>query len=212
MTNSHQEAFQLRRFGSEPQDIRDVQPDFCAMPHRLDRIQKRLGVHIISVCKIWFLPPPPPPKRAQNEEKLYKSVEDPQNWHFLWGGGNAILWTKRFYGHLDVSEECPRDRRDISTGQTGHAHRMVAVQKWGLSRRISLCLLNFSLPWEVKELRPRRPGTSVKQPKLRGKKTHIKQKKSSCPQGVLLERGLRRDFLEVAFSSYFLRILASSSF
>ena len=32
--------------------------------------QKSLGVHKILVRKIWF----PPPKRAQNEEKLYKSV------------------------------------------------------------------------------------------------------------------------------------------
>ena len=27
--------------------------------------------------------------------------------------------------------ECPQDRRDISTGQTGHVHEMVAVKKWG---------------------------------------------------------------------------------
>ena len=40
--------------------------------------EKSLGVHKIPVCKIWFYPPPPP-KRAQNEEKLYKSVENPQN-------------------------------------------------------------------------------------------------------------------------------------
>ena len=59
--------------------------------------QKSLGVHKILVRKIWFYLPPP--KRAQNEEKLYKSVENPQNWHFFRGGGegNAILWTKRFF-------------------------------------------------------------------------------------------------------------------
>ena len=33
-------------------------------------------INKILVCKIWFKPPPP--KRAQNEEKLYKSVEYPQ--------------------------------------------------------------------------------------------------------------------------------------
>ena len=36
--------------------------------------QKSLGVHKILVRKIWF-----PPKRARNEEKLYKSIENPQN-------------------------------------------------------------------------------------------------------------------------------------
>ena len=66
-------------------------------------IQKSLGVHKILVRKIWFYPPPPR-KRAQKEEKLYKSVENPQSWHFFGGGGDAILWTKRFYGHLGVSE------------------------------------------------------------------------------------------------------------
>ena len=39
--------------------------------------QRSLGIHKILVRKIWFYPPPP--KRAQNDEKLYKSVEDPQN-------------------------------------------------------------------------------------------------------------------------------------
>ena len=50
---------------------------------------------------------PPPPKRAQNEKKLYKSVENPQIRHFFrgGGGGNSILWTKRFYGHLGVSDQ-----------------------------------------------------------------------------------------------------------
>ena len=40
------------------------------------------------VRKIWFHPPPAP-KRAQNEEKVYKSVEDPQNWHSFRGGEDS---------------------------------------------------------------------------------------------------------------------------
>ena len=48
------------------------------------KTQKSLGVHKILVRKIWF--PHPPGKRAQNEEKLFKSVENPQNWHFFRGG------------------------------------------------------------------------------------------------------------------------------
>ena len=46
--------------------------------HPSYKSQKSLGVHEILVHKIWFYPPPPP-KRAQNEEKLYKSEENPQN-------------------------------------------------------------------------------------------------------------------------------------
>ena len=30
-----------------------------------------------------------------------------------------------------IGTEYPRDRRDISTGQTGHVYGMAAVQKWG---------------------------------------------------------------------------------
>ena len=55
-----------------------------------------------------YPPPPPHPKRALNEERLYKSVENPRNWRFLprggGEGGNAMLWTKRCYGHLGVSD------------------------------------------------------------------------------------------------------------
>ena len=34
---------------------------------------------------------PPPPERAQNEEKPYKSVENPQNWHFSRGGERNFM-------------------------------------------------------------------------------------------------------------------------
>ena len=66
--------------------------------------QKRLGVHEMLVRRIWFIPPPW--KRAQNEEKLYKSVENPPDWHFLRGGGGQSYGQnkKRFYGHLGVSD------------------------------------------------------------------------------------------------------------
>ena len=47
---------------------------------------------------------PPRPKRAKNEEKVHKLQEDSQNWHSF-RGGNAILWTKWFYGHLGVSDQ-----------------------------------------------------------------------------------------------------------
>ena len=53
-------------------------PVFAENPYRrLLRtlyFQKSLGVHKILVRKIWFYPPPL--ERAQNEEKLYKSVEN----------------------------------------------------------------------------------------------------------------------------------------
>ena len=64
-----------------------------AMPSGSDRsatFQKSLGVHIIRVRKIWFHPPAP--KRAQNEEELYKSVENPHDWEIVRGGGNPQNW------------------------------------------------------------------------------------------------------------------------
>ena len=42
--------------------------------------------------------------------------------------------------HIDWTE-CPRDRRDISTEQTGHVHGMVVVQKWGCPAE--LCYVNL---------------------------------------------------------------------
>ena len=51
--------------------------------------------------------PPPPPKRAQNEEKLLQISIKSSKLALFPGGGDAILWTKRFYGHLGVSEPCP---------------------------------------------------------------------------------------------------------
>ena len=57
---------------------------------RADFHQKSLGVH--NSCPQNLVPPPPPPKkRAQNEEKLHKSVENPQiDTFYGGGGGNAI--------------------------------------------------------------------------------------------------------------------------
>ena len=45
----------------------------------------------------WVCHPLPTPKSAQNEGRLYKSVENPQNWHFLCGG-------TQFYGQNDVMD------------------------------------------------------------------------------------------------------------
>ena len=38
-------------------------------------------------AKIGLTPSPPPQKRTQNTEILYKSIENPQNWHFFRRGG-----------------------------------------------------------------------------------------------------------------------------
>ena len=49
-------------------------------------------------------------KRAQNEERLYKSVENPPKLTLvLQGRGERDLWTKRCYGHLGVSEHLTWD-------------------------------------------------------------------------------------------------------
>ena len=65
----------------------------------VDMFQKSLGVHKNSFPqKFGFTPPPP--RKGPNEEKLYKSIEDLQNWHFSGRGGGkrnlmdkTILWT-----------------------------------------------------------------------------------------------------------------------
>ena len=59
--------------------------------------EKSLGVHKILVLQKLVLPPPPP-KRAQKEEKLYKSVKNPQNRHFFRGG------ERRFCGQNDFMD------------------------------------------------------------------------------------------------------------
>ena len=70
-------------------------------------VQKNLDVHKNLVRKFGS-PPPTPRKRAQNEEKLYKSVENPQVTLFLGGGGcNAILWKRRFASKFLPSFERP---------------------------------------------------------------------------------------------------------
>ena len=43
--------------------------------------------------------PPPAAEKLQKEEKLYKSVANPQNLHFFGGGGE-----KQFYGQNDFMD------------------------------------------------------------------------------------------------------------
>ena len=62
------------------------------MPKRCDFMlrpqnEKSLAVKFLS-AKFGFTPPPPP-KRTQNEEKLYKSVENPQKRDLM---DETILW------------------------------------------------------------------------------------------------------------------------
>ena len=87
--------------------------------------QKSPGVHKFLSAKFGF--PPPPPKRARNEENctnLYKilkiytfSGEGGRG-----GGGNAILWTKRFYGHLGVTSHFPGKRHQIAMRKAHRNH------------------------------------------------------------------------------------------
>ena len=61
--------------------------------------KKSLGVHKILVRKIWFYAPfRKGPNMRKNCRKSSKLILFPG------GRGNTILWTKRFYGHLGVSE------------------------------------------------------------------------------------------------------------
>ena len=47
----------------------------------------------------------PLPQKGPKWGRTVQTSRKSSNWHFFGGGGaNAILWTKRFYGHLGVSE------------------------------------------------------------------------------------------------------------
>ena len=71
--------------------------------------QRSLGVHKILVRKNRVSSPPPEkgPKFGKNCTNQYKILKI--DTFSGGGGGNAILWTKRFYGHLGVSDF--RERR-----------------------------------------------------------------------------------------------------
>ena len=53
--------------------------------------------------------------------------------------------------HIDWTE-CLQDKRDISTGQTGHVHKMAAVQKWGCPAEFLYCGVakGSSISWVAK--------------------------------------------------------------
>ena len=60
--------------------------------------------------------------------------------------GRSDLIYVQFY--IDWAE-CPRDRRDISAGQTGHVPRDVAIQMWGRPTEFLYVYWFFSLPNKV---------------------------------------------------------------
>ena len=68
---------------------------------------------------------PPPLEKAQNEEKLHKSVENPQIDTSSGGGGNAILWTKQVYGHLGVSDKSNIVCQDVGCKPSLRSHGYV---------------------------------------------------------------------------------------
>ena len=57
-------------------------------------------------AKFGFTPPPPPPEKGPEEwgKTVQINRKSSKLTHFRGGGGNAILWTKRVYGHLGVSD------------------------------------------------------------------------------------------------------------
>ena len=70
----------------------------------LQRKFRKVWVSINSCPQNLVLPPPPPqtgPKMKKNCTNQYKILKIVT----FCGGGEAILWTKRFYGHLGVSEK-----------------------------------------------------------------------------------------------------------
>ena len=60
-----------------------------------------VSIKVLS-AKFGFPPPPKGPKMRKNCTNQYKILKI--DTFSGGGGGNAILWTKRFYGHVGVSE------------------------------------------------------------------------------------------------------------
>ena len=83
--------------------------------------QKSLGVHEILVCKTWFNTPPKGPKMRKNSSNQQKILKIDA---FFRGGGDAFLWTQRFYGHLGVSEFLNKNQGFLA--KRFHAKRLLA--------------------------------------------------------------------------------------
>ena len=77
----------------------------CLFSCVLSKSQKSLGAHKILFRKIWFYPPPPTEKRPKWGKTVQISIIFKIETFSGGGAGNAILWKKRFYGHLGVSEK-----------------------------------------------------------------------------------------------------------
>ena len=72
----------------------------------VDNSQKSLGVPKTLVRKFWLYPPPPPPpgKGSKWGKTVQISRKSSKLALLRRGGGNAILWTIRFYRHLGLPE------------------------------------------------------------------------------------------------------------
>ena len=88
------------------------------VPHLIqsEKSQKSLGATKFLSAKFGLPPPPPPEKGPKWEKTVQISGKSSKLTLFPGGGGeNAILWTKRFYGHLGVSEKPRTHKNKIGT-------------------------------------------------------------------------------------------------
>ena len=115
-------------------------------------IRKSLGVHKILVRKIWF-PPPPPRKGPKWEKTVQISMKSSKLTLFWGGGGNAILWTKQFYGHLGVSDQLRTIRANRFARielRIARATKVLVVLHRKRKRPLNFLEIGFKLPTFLK--------------------------------------------------------------
>ena len=126
----------------------------------------RVSIKFLS-AKFVFTPPPPRkgPKMRKNCTNRYKILKIDT---FSGGGGwTAILWAKRFYGHLGVSESFCWSRRKFRSicNASEHGHRDAMQRSW----RCALLLRCRPLSCQGNdEKNPNPPGALRRVPGLLG--------------------------------------------
>ena len=77
--------------------------------------------------------------------------------------------------------ECPRDKRNISTRQTGHVHVMIAVQKWGCPAEFLYvyCLFIFPICYNWTYSQSRHLSTTTIQTEVSTQTRRLKQHNDS---------------------------------
>ena len=84
--------------------------------------------------KVWVsikFTPPPRGKGPKWGKTIQISRKSSKLTVFLAGGGNAIVWTKRFYGHLGVSDWCILFHVVLGRrGKSGKCKALIFLRVW----------------------------------------------------------------------------------